>query len=82
MRKWLIGCLNSGMKQGAKLLLTCFVAWTSDTSLSIKTLVITVSVGFVWGLAEYVQANPIPDGSPVAALPVVPTPPPVDKGNS
>lgn len=72
MQKWLIGCLNSALKQAAKLALAILTSYTVGIPLNIKTLVITVSVGLVWGIFEYVLANPIPDGSPAVMISVKP----------
>ena|ERR1700678_4488882 len=58
---WLIGCLNSGLKQGGKLLLAILTTYVTGVHLDWKSLATVYAVGFVWGIVEYQISNPIPD---------------------
>ena len=63
MKKWLLGCLNSAIKQSTKLALVILAAFTTGGHLDIKTLAYSVSVGFIWGVVEWASSNPLPDPS-------------------
>ena len=61
LRQWLLGCLNSGLKQGGKLLLVILTSFVTGVHLDWKTMASAYTVGFLWGIIEWQQANPIPD---------------------
>jgi hypothetical protein len=69
MRPWFVGCLTSALRQAAKLALVWFAAWTAAVPLDPRTLALSVSVGFLWGLAEWVYTNGVPDEKPVILSP-------------
>jgi hypothetical protein len=71
-RPWIIGCLTSACRQAAKLALVWFTAWSASVPLDVRTLAISVSVGFLWGLAEWVYTNGVPDEKPVVTLTLPP----------
>lgn len=61
LRDWLTGCANSALKQAGKLGLVWFGSLASGVRLDWRTLVLTVSVGFLWGFCEFISANGAPD---------------------
>lgn len=63
LRQWFLGCLNSAIQQSAKLGLVVLTAFTVGSHLDIKTLGISISVGFLWGIGAWFLNNPIPDDS-------------------
>lgn len=72
LKQWTLGCLNSGIKQAAKLGLSIFTAFTIGSHLDVRTLAITVSVGFAWGVGEWLYSNPIPDETTVKTISLAP----------
>jgi hypothetical protein len=60
LRQWLLGCLNSGLKQAGKMLLAILTTYVTGVHLDWRTMVTVYAVGFTWGIVEWQQANPIP----------------------
>jgi hypothetical protein len=64
LKTWIIGCLSSGLEQGSKLAMVILGAFTIGSHLDISTLAISISVGFLYGVARWVFFDPITKVTP------------------
>jgi hypothetical protein len=68
LKTWLVGCLNSGLEQGAKLSVVILGAFTVGQHLDMATLAISASAGFLLGICRWIYFNSLP-GTPVTNNP-------------
>jgi len=70
LRTWLISCISSGLEQSAKLGLVILSAFTMGQHLDVHTLLVSVSVGWLFGILQWMFFNPLKN---VLKEPVTPT---------